>query len=204
MRNSRQAMIGLIAGGALAAVALSGGARAQDGPPRTQKIAVVDMGDCMVKEKSEHAKDLLGQLETMNKEIKDELGRIRKSADDLRGKLKALEEGSPLWMKLATELNMEEARYKVVGEMNQRRLVNTQNAFRTELYSEARKMASVIAKELKVDLVLRADEGAFEEEKSDLALQKNMLRGVLYHDPALDLTEKVLARLNEDYKKKKK
>jgi Skp family chaperone for outer membrane proteins len=204
MRNSRQAMVGLLAGGALAALALSGGAGAQDGPPRTLRIAVVDMSDCMVKEKSEHAKDLLGQLEAMNKDIKDELGKIRKNADDLRGKLKALEEGSPLWMKLATELNMEEARYKVVGEMSQRRLVLSQNAFRTELYSEARKMVSLVAQEMKIDLVLRADEGAFEEEKSDLALQKNMLRAVLYHDPALDITGKVLARLNEDYKKKKK
>ena len=207
MRNSRTWIVGMITAGALGAAALSGGARAQDGAPaKALKIAVVNMSDCMEAAKCDHAKDIAARFDVISKEAKDELARIRKNADELKAKAKNLEEsgpGSPLYVQVFTQWSLEEAKLKIQQEMMQRTLSAALVSFRTELYSEARKMATLVAQEMKIDLVLRSDEGAFEEEKSDMALQKNMVRAVLYYDPALDITEKVLTRLNDDFKKKR-
>jgi len=207
MSHSRRLTLVLLAAGALGAFALSGGARAQDTPPaRALKIAVVNMGDCTEAAKNDYGKDLSAKFDVLSKEAKDELARLRKKADELKGQTKNLEEsgpGSPLYVKCLREWQQAEANIKIESELSQRQLVAARDSFKNQLYVEARKMATVIAREMKIDLVLRSDDGAFEEDKSDMALQKNILRSVLYHDPALDITPTVLARLNEDYKKRK-
>lgn len=207
MRNSTRLMVGLLAAGAFAALALSGGARAQDGPPaRALKIAVLNMGDCMEPAKNDHAKDLELRFNVINKEAKDELGRIRKKADDLKGQVENLREsgrGSPLYLQKATEWNLEEARYEIAKKMGTEQLIAARDAFQADIYSEVRKAATLVAQDMKVDLVFRSDEGAFEADKADRSIQKNMLRAVLYNDPSLDITQKVVTRVNEEFRKKK-
>ena len=206
MLQSRFWLIGLLAAGVVAAAAFSGAAGAQDTPGRSLRFAVVNMNDCIEATKNDHARDLSARFDVISKEIKDELNMIRKKADELKTQAKNLEEsgpGSALYVKLFREWNLEEANLKIATELSQRKLIAARDSFKNQLYSEARKMTTVLAQEMKIDVVFRSDEGAFEEDKSDLALQKNMLRSVLYHDPSLDLTDKVLARLNEDFKKRK-
>jgi Skp family chaperone for outer membrane proteins len=206
MRNSRRLMMGLIGAGLLGGAALSGGVRAQDNPPaKALKIAVLNMSECMEPARNEHARDLAARFDGINNEAKLELQRIRKKADELKVKAKSLEDtpSSALYIQVFSEWSLEEAKLKIAQEVTQRQLLATRDSFRTELYSDARKIATLVAQEQKIDLVLRGDEGAFEEDKSDLALQKNMLRSVLYHDPSLDITAAVLARLNDDFKKKR-
>jgi Skp family chaperone for outer membrane proteins len=197
-------MAGLLAAGVLAAVALSGGARtAQDPPARPLKIAVVNMSDCVAASKNDHAKDMAGRFDALKHDQQEDLARIKKKLEELKSKVTTVEEGSALQTKLYMDYRIEEEKLKVVGELSQRQLIATRNQLQNELYSEAHKMTDVYARENKIDLVLRADDGAFEEEKGDTSIQRNLLRAVLFHDPQLDITEKILVRLNEDYKKKK-
>ena len=206
MRHSTRLMAGLIAIGALAALATTGGARPQDPPGRALKFAVVNMGDCMEPAKNEQSRDLETRFNGLNREAQDEVTRIRKKADELRAQVKAVEEtsrGSQLFFEKLQQYNLEEARYEIAKKMNTTQLLAARDLFQAQLYSEVRKMVTVVAQELKIDIVLRGDEGAIDEDKSDLSIQKNRFRAVLYHDPALDITGKVLARLNEEYRKKK-
>ncbi|HZN62287.1 MAG TPA: OmpH family outer membrane protein [Planctomycetota bacterium] len=208
MRNWRQPAVGLVAAFAVAAFALAGGARAQDGAPaKALKIAVLNMSDCIEAARNDHAKDLETRFNQINRETQEEMAKIRKKADELKAQVKGLEEsgpGSDLYMKKAAEWNLEEARYKIATEMRQLQLRVSSESFRTQLYSDARKMTTLLAQEQKIDLVLRTDEGAFEAETTEFARTKNALRSVLYNEPSMDITAAVLARLNEDYKKKKK
>lgn len=208
MRNSRNLIVVLAAAGALAALSFSGGARAaQDTPARALKIAVVNMNDCMEASKNDQAKDLEAKFATVQRDAREELNKVRKKVDELKAQAKSLEESgarSPLYLKVVSDLKIEEARFEILTQMSRQQLIAARDSFRTQIYSDARKVATLVAKDLKFDLVLRSDEGAFDEDSSDLALQRNMLRSVLYHDPSLDITQKVLARLNEDYQKKKK
>jgi len=207
MRNSTRWVVGVLAAGAFAALALSGGARAQDGPPaRALKIAVLNMGDCMEPAKNDHAKDLEIRFNAINKEAKDELTRIREKADKLKSQVENLREsgpGSPLYVQKATEWNLEEARYEIAKKMGTSQLIAARDAFQADIYSEVRKAATLVAQDMKVDLVLRSDEGAFETDKAERSIQKNMLRAVLYNDPSLDITQKVVTRVNEEFRKKK-
>lgn len=204
MQHSSRMGVAFLAAGALAAVALSGGARAaQDPPARALKIAVVNMSECIAPAKVDHAKDLSARFDAIKREDLEELARIKKTMEELKPKITSLEAGSELQKKLYMDYRLAEEKIKIQQELGQRELLATRDAFQSQLYTEAHKMTDVIARELKLDLVLRSDDGAFEQERGDASVQKNLLRAVLYHDPALDITEKVLARLNEDYKKKK-
>jgi len=207
MRNSTRLLIGLLAAGAFGALALSGGARAQDGPPaRALKIAVLNMGDCMEPARNDHAKDLEAKFNVINKEMKDELGRIRQKADVLKSQVDNLKESgptAPLYVQKATEWNLEEARYEIAKKMGTNQLIAARDAFQADIYTEVRKAATLVAQEMKIDLVLRSDEGVFEGDKGDRSNQKNMLRAVLYNDPSLDITQKVVTRVNEEFRKKK-
>lgn len=205
MRKSSGVAVGLAAAGLVAVLATSGGARAQDGPPKQIRIAVVNVNEFMNKDKYEHAKEFTTQWEAMKKEINNDLTLIRKKADELKSQVANLIKGSELWMKLAEEWNLEETKLKLRSEVGKQRLETMRDNFRTDLYAEARKVATEVAKELKYDLVLRADEGEFEEDRNDtVTIQRNLLRAVLYYEPSMDITDKVIARLNEDFKKKKK
>jgi Skp family chaperone for outer membrane proteins len=205
MQLSSRMGIGLMAAGAIAAVGLSLGARAAQDPPtpRTLRIAVVNLSECVLAARNDHAKDLSVRFDAIKRLEQEELGKLKKAVDDLKSKINTVEAGSELQKKLYTDYRLAGEKFKIQEEFGQRELIAARDAFQSELYSEARKMADVLAREMKIDLVLRSDDGAFEEEKGDASVQKNLLRAVLFHDPSLDITDKVLVRLNEDYKKKK-
>ena len=147
MRKSGGVAVGLMAVGLVAGLATAGGARAQDGPPKQIRIAVVNVNEFMNKDKYEHAKEFTTQWEGMKKEINDELTRIRKKADELKSQVKNVLEGTDLWMKLAQEWRLEEAKLQLVSEMGKKRLETARDNFRTDLYAEARKVAADIAKD---------------------------------------------------------
>src|SRR5688572_19582078 len=113
MRHSSRVLVGLMAVGAVALLAASGGARAQDGPPKVLRIAVVNVSQFLDKDKSEHAKEFTTRWEAAKKEINDELNRIRKKADELKSQVKGVTKGTDLWMKLAEEYNLEETKLKL-------------------------------------------------------------------------------------------
>jgi len=112
---------------------------------------------------------------------------------------------SPLYAQKYADIKVEEARYEILQKMRTNRLLSAQYTARNQMYAEVRKAVAALAQEMKFDLILRADESAVDDDKGDesQSLQKNMLRSVLYCDPSMDITAKVLARLNEEYKKRK-
>ena len=207
MLTSSRLAIGLIAAAAVAVLSLSGGAGAQVAVPAGPiRIAILDMNDCWNTEKSAHAKALQGLLSDARNKLNSELVDLQAELTKKADQLKAMQPGEGLYTKLAMDFTMLEHRLKVTRELGQRGLVDLQSKYRNDLYVAARKMASTIAVEEKIDLVLRGDDGAFEEEGkgTEMSSQKNLLRAVLYHQPALDITPAVLKRLNEDFKAKEK
>lgn len=205
MRNSKRMILGSLALGAALAVAFTGGVGAQDGgPAKPLKIAVVNLTDCMSQEKSDLAKELRGKLEADSKEMKEEIAALRKKAEELKGRASAVEEGSDFYNQLVYDYNMTEGAIKIKGEMNQRRLLQTQYKYNTQLYNEARAMIQKVAEEGKYDLVLRADDGEPLNDKQEMTMQRNLVRIVLYNAPSTDITTTVLGRLNEDFKKRPK
>ncbi|HKS17027.1 MAG TPA: OmpH family outer membrane protein [Planctomycetota bacterium] len=206
MRKTTGFVWGVLAAGALAALSLNGGARAQETPPaKALRVGVVNIGDCLNPAKYDFAKDLEAEFNGVRKGIDEELARIRKKADELNKQLDALKDnpGSQLYLDKRSQLDLEVAHFEIVQKNGKSRLLSAKYAASNSMHTEIRKAAAAVAQELKLDLVLRADGAPEEDDKLDESLQKNMLRAVWYCDPSLDITAKVLGRLNEDYKKKR-
>jgi Skp family chaperone for outer membrane proteins len=197
-------ILGSLALGAALAVAITGGAGAQDTPAKPLKIVVVNLTDCMSQEKSDFAKELRGKLEAQSKEAKEEIGKLKKKADELKQRANAVEEGSDFYIQLVKDYNLAEAQIKIESEVTQRMLLAAQYKVHTQMYNEARAMVQKIGEEMKADLVLRADDGEPLNDKQEMTMQRNLVRIVLYNSPAVDITSTVIARLNEDYKKRQK
>jgi Skp family chaperone for outer membrane proteins len=207
MRISSRLAIGLLAAAGVVAISLSGGAGAQAPiPAGPLKIAILDMNDCWNTDKSGQAKALQGLLTEARNKLNAELVDLQAELTKKTDQLKAMQPGEGLYTKLAMDYTMLEHRLKVTRELGQRGLVDLQAKYRNDLYVAARKMASTVALEEKIDLVLRGDDGAFEEEgsRTEMASQKNLLRAVLFYQPALDITPVVLKRLNDEFKAKEK
>src|SRR5688572_26693584 len=205
MRNSKRMLLGSLAVGAALAVAFTGGVGAQDGgPAKPLKIAVINLTDCMSQEHTDLAKELRGRLESENKDAKEEIAKLRKKAEELKQRAGAVEEGSDFYLQLVKDYNMAEAEVKIATEMNQRKLMAAQYKYNTQLYNEARAMVQKVAETMKMDLVLRADDGEPLNDKQEMTMQRNLVRIVLYNSPAVDITTAVVKELNDDYKKKSK
>jgi hypothetical protein len=150
MRHSRQLAIGLFAAVALAAVALTGGARAQDGaPPKVLKIAVLNMGDCIEAGRNDQAKDLEAKFNTINREDPggdgqdpQEGGRAEGPGQDHRGVGPARistcgrPRSEPRGGALQDRHRDEDAPARMASE-----------SFRSQLYVDARKMVTLMAQE---------------------------------------------------------
>ncbi|HEY3227195.1 MAG TPA: OmpH family outer membrane protein [Planctomycetota bacterium] len=207
MRNSTRFVWAAAAAVAVAALAPAGGVRAQDPPAaRALKVGVVNLGDCFDPAKYDYARDLEADFNAVRKNLDEELVRIRKGLEERTKTLDALsDKTSTLYVQKYTEIKVEEAHYDIVQKMRTNRLLNARYSGRNLMYAEVRKATASVAQEQKLDLVFRADESSVDDEKGDesQSLQKNMLRSVLYCDPSLDITAKVLARLNDDYRKRK-
>ncbi|HTF58204.1 MAG TPA: hypothetical protein VK661_13315, partial [Planctomycetota bacterium] len=136
----------------------------------------------------------------------DELARIRKGLEEKTKVLEAVsDKTSALYMQKYTDIKVEEAHFDILQKLRTNRLLGARYSHRNLMYAEVRKVTAALAQELKFDLILRSDESAVDEDKTDesQSLQKNMLRSVLYCDPSLDITGKVLTRLNDEYRKRK-
>lgn len=78
------------------------------------------------------------------------------------------------------------------------------NRKRFEVYAEIVRLSGAIAKERGFDLVQRVDRmPALEPADADLMGQIDR-RGVIYFEPAVDITAEVLERLNREYAARKK
>src|SRR5258705_338824 len=206
MRYSLRFVGAAVAAVVVAALASAGGVRAQDTPARSLKIAVVNLGDCFDQAKYDYARDLDAEWNAIKKNLDDDLARIRKGLEEKTKLLEAVsDKTSALYMQKYTEIKVEESHYDIVQKMRTNRLLGARYSHRNLMYTEVRKVTAALAQELKFDLILRSDESSVDEDKTDesQSLQKNMLRSVLYCDPSLDITAKVLTRLNDEYRKRK-
>jgi rubrerythrin len=71
----------------------------------------------------------------------------------------------------------------------------------SRIYSDLRRVVAQIARNQNFDLVLRVDESRLLDEDADGIAAQRIVRDVLFHRDAMDLTAQVLAGLNADWAK---
>jgi Skp family chaperone for outer membrane proteins len=186
----------LVGGLTLAGRVKAGG---QD-PPPGPKLGVVALRSCFDKTKyarmAELAEDLVKLKNDLDKENRD----LQKRIADLSEQMEAAKNSPELFVDKLRLRAHAEYDLKLQGEVGKRRATARVADVETRVFADVRRIVSELAGDLQLDLVLRVDDVRLPEEDPQTAPGDRIAaREVLFHREALDLTAKVLARLNKDW-----
>ena len=127
-----------------------------------------------------------------------ELDKLSKEIEAERAGLKTLKEDSSDYMVLAKGLFEKQANYQARQEFYKQQMELKDKLWTKEIYQDILRIASEIAKEKGLDLVIREDGVDFSEtNSSELGLAMRVQK-VLYSGGCLDVTDEITARLDAE------
>ncbi|MCY2925379.1 MAG: OmpH family outer membrane protein [Planctomycetota bacterium] len=191
---------------ALAAVVLTGTLltpiSAQSGAPATPgKIAVCDFGQ--VYNSYEKAKAL-------QKKLDENLALIKKE-DDVRGdEVKKIEdelksnqykERSAAYEQRFSEFVAKSAEHRTWMEVQKAKSQRWHLMMTTEMFNDIKDGIKAVAEARGIDVVLQTHQMNFESPSVNELFQKAALHKVLYHSDKVDITNDVLARVNDAFRR---
>lgn len=188
----------LVAAAALALAALP--AAAQE---KSFKVGVVNLRSCFDKDKVERVKDVDAELQKMAEDFARKLQDIEKEMERLQEQIKGLPPGSKLRQEKLAQLKRREADVKIERDLGKSLYLDFYGDKKIEIYNEVRRVVEILAKELKLDLVLRVEPAMLDEQDNETVTQRINNRVVLHHGENTDITAQVVERLNAEYKKAK-
>lgn len=191
---------------ALAAFALQ--AAAQQPPPAQDgkapfKLGVVNLKTCFDKEKHDRVKDVDAELQKNAEELQKKIQDIDRKISTLKERIENLPANSTLRADLSRDLQRAATDRKFEAEYGRLRYLDFYNDKKVEIYNEIRRVVDMIAKEQKFDLVLRVEAPQLEEDTRETPTAQIASRVVLFHHENVDITNDVVKRLNDEYKKQK-
>ena len=177
-------------------------APAQDGKTPF-KLGVVNLKTCFDKERHERVKDVDLELQKNADEFKKKIDDIDRKISSLKDRIENLPANSNLRAELSRDLQRSITDRKFEAEYGRLRYLDFYNDRKVEIYNEIRRVVDAVASEQKFDLVLRVEAPQLEEDTRETPTAQIASRVVLYHHKNVDITEDVIKRLNDDYKKEK-
>ncbi len=173
----------------------------------TLRIAVVDLKKCFDPQKYALVKEMNAQLEKAAAESEQELMALDQKMHNLAEQMKGIpDKTSQLYLEKFKEFRMTELEREMVKRIAQMRLADKRAEVTSKVYNEIRAVVSGIAVQDGYDLVLRVEEPPLEDPSASAELIATRIanRVVLYGGERLDITARVIERLNQEYEKKKK
>jgi Skp family chaperone for outer membrane proteins len=146
--------------------------------------------------------------ETEIRNLKDKLDKdgdtLNKELDALHKELELYKSESPEFRATEEKLLRKVADVASYGEFEERRLLLEQRLKTLQTYSTLRKGVEDYARENNIALVLMTDEPNLIDARSQQELlAKISTRKVIYAHESMDITSKVIERLNADYQRQK-
>jgi Skp family chaperone for outer membrane proteins len=174
--------------------------------PAPLKVGTVDLKKCFDKQKYEYVKDVGVELEKFKAGLDAEEAAITAKMAALIEQMRGIpDRNSQLFMDKQKDYKLEEVRKELAQRMNRVRFTDRYAEQTTKIYNEIRHVVSIVGQEEGLDLVFRIEEPQLEDDTSnpETVSQRINHRVVLYGGDRLDITAKVIARLNQEYQKKK-
>ena len=164
------------------------------------KIAVVNVP--VVSERYLKTSDLEAQFEQKRRLFSEQRNALRQQIEQTQRSLQEeFKPGTKEYGDRAKKMVMLEAELQWLMESESRRIEQELANSLCGIYDDIQEAVRKVAGEREIDLVLAADQLPDESPVSTTqARQQIMLQKVLYWHPRVDLTEDVVAKLNETYK----
>jgi len=164
------------------------------------RVAVCDIVE--VFDNYQRAKDLTAGMKNVAEKVQAENQQRGKAIDAIKMELDALNPTSKEYDKRLNEMERLTIERKAWLDYQTAKNMRNHHRLTLEMYQEIRAMVAQVAKEQNVQLVLHRNRAKVQTRNTRELLQTIAARKVIYAAEAGDLTEGVLARLNQAYKSK--
>ena len=175
---------------------------AQTSEPKPLKVGVVNLST--VFEKYERRIALFEELQELQNQRNQEIGKLQQEIGALTNKLKmlgtTLAPDSPRWLEADKELMQKQAELKTLNNLATIEQERTISRSYRLIYREIRASIEAFAKAHKFDLILKTDNPELSASRPDFIPVEMSMKGILCHSPKLDITAEVLAALNSNFK----
>ena len=162
-------------------------------PPRHQGVAVIDITfilDNYARLKADGDR-FKAEVEAMGKQFKAQQDAIVKGAE----KLKQYNAGSPEYKKLEEQLAQQQSDLKVQASLKEKEFAERESKIYLAAYQEVCNLVKVYSDRNGISLVLRFNGKPVDTNNRD-AIRAELFKTVIYNDPAIDITDQILAELN--------
>lgn len=158
------------------------------GPIGVIDVAYIFKNDPSIKSQIESVENQLKEIDTDLKARRDEL----KNAAEL---LKTFKPGSDQYSSQEEKVAAMESRLRLDMARKRKELQDSEAKIYFENYQRIVAGVKVIADHYKVKVVLRYNSDEMEADKGESVL-RGVMKSVVYHDPAIDMTQGVMTYLN--------
>ncbi len=198
---NRPWLTGLLAGVGVSIVfVLTGALRAQGTPQPTGRIAHVDVGKAFneyqrMKDNTEELKQIQDRLQRENEDRKNKNDALQATVDSMDRK-------DPNYVKKMAEVLQAKIDHRTWFEVKQAHSTREVAVATDQIYRDILKAAEEVARQAGYDFVVYFD--PYEPVSMQVEELQNQMRSrrVLYANPACDLTQILLDKLNADYRAK--
>jgi Skp family chaperone for outer membrane proteins len=149
----------------------------------------------------EMTRDLETLFDQARREAADDADKRRDGIEQQRKALVAFDPVSEDYRRREQELDRAELEFQVWSKSTERRLKGDHLRWMRLIYKNTQEVIAQIAQERSLDMVLTYDELTDDAPDSMALRQQILLQKVIYHDKSRDITDEVLRRLNEAYRK---
>jgi Skp family chaperone for outer membrane proteins len=191
---------GLVAGLGVGALVLAWTAalRAQGSPPLTGRIGHVDVGKAF--NEYQRMKDILEEIKQLQEKLQAENEQRRQSADALQATVDAMDRNDPAYVKKMAEVLQAKIEHRTWFEVKQAHMTREVALATDRIYRDILKAVEETAQRAGYDFVLYSDKYEPVSMNPDELRDQMRNRRVLYANPAADITQIVLDKLNADYR----
>lgn len=200
----RLAICAALFAGASGALLWSPLAEGQNGRPAARapreapplKIAVIDVGVILGEYKK--TEDLREELVSIDKSVGDKTKQLAEQGKELEKKLAKLEQGTPEYLELEQKVQKAASDFNVFRVMQQKDLKHRAAEVQVEVYHDVALAAKKFAEKNDYTLVLQINrEIALGRQHRDM--NAVLAQPIVRHSPADDITDPILAYLNQQY-----
>ena len=201
MKTVHKFWIGSVASALLAAVVL--GQAAQPARPATHNaLAVVDIAKVFGSLNQKLADDSAIDAET--KQVNEEKGKREQQLEDLQNQLKndqLFKQDSPEYQKLQEDAMQKSFELDAYLKAQEQKLLMEQRLKTVQIYRAINDAIQQFAENNGIGIVLVADSVDFSRSTTTEAVQQRIaLRKVVYAHPDFDITQKIIEKMNADFR----
>ena len=162
------------------------------------KIGVIDI--VRISKECQATLDYIKKADAEFKNLKKEEQELYKDLQDLQAEIEsgAFREGSNDYIARRREFELKRSQLETLSEVNQQEQVLKDQIWQLELYQKILKVTKEVGKAKELYLVLSDTEPDFEEQGIEELQGILMTHKVLYSDGCVDITDDVIARLNQE------